>query len=658
MDPYSGMLPITRNSSLLADMARRLPDYRRIPLATRLAGATAVVAIAALARLAFPVMGLPYLMFIPVLMAVGFMLGFWPGFFATVLATVTACYLFVGEPYSFQLTAEQWTAGVLFLLVTGGIVALCAALRRSLGQLHKVASSLEQRIEERTRERDQIWQASPDLLCTRTPDGHFVSLNPAWVRVLGWSKDDLRRQPFHHFVHPDDRDATLAAFRSLQEGEAVQGFENRLCHRDGSYRWLSWNSVRRGELIYSTVRDVSAIKEQAETLRQTEGLLRHSQKMEAVGQLTGGLAHDFNNLLTGITGSLELAQTRLGQGRVEDVDRYLNTALTAATRAAALTHRLLAFSRRQTLDPRPVDANTLITDMLDLIERTVGPSILLRTTLAPDLWPTRCDFHQLESSLLNLCINARDAMPDGGELTITSANRQLDEAAAKRAVLMPGDYVEIAVADTGTGMTAEVAARAFDPFFTTKPMGLGTGLGLSMIYGFAQQSDGQALIESQPGKGTRVRILLPRHLGPVEPQGEAGQAGERRTSAGHRVLVVDDEPLIRMLILDVLGELGYEALEAADGAGALKVLRSDAPIDLLISDVGLPGGMNGRQLADAARELRPGLKVLFITGYAESMAVGNHALAPDMHLMIKPFPMDALAARIEAIVDEPARPGA
>ncbi|WP_051231561.1 hybrid sensor histidine kinase/response regulator [Stutzerimonas azotifigens] len=630
---------------------RRLPDYRRWPIVLRCGLAVIFVLFAALLRMMMPVMGLPYLLFVPPLMVIGFMLGFGPGVLATFIITLVSAFAFVGEPYSFDLTREQWVATGLFLVVDLVIVAVCVALRQSLDQFQALARQLEQRVEERTRERDQIWQASPDLLCTRTLDGRFISLNPAWERLLGWTTADLRWRPFTDFVHPDDLERTREGFASLTVDSPALGFENRYRHRDGSYRWLSWNSALRDGKVYSTGRDITALKEQSDVLRQTEELLRHSQKMEAVGQLTGGLAHDFNNLLTGITGSLQLVQTRLAQGRGEDVDRYIQTALTAASRAASLTHRLLAFSRRQTLDPRPTRANELIEGMLDLIERTVGPQVALRTRLPEDVWIARCDPHQLESALLNLCINARDAMPDGGELTITATNLPLDESGARREGLRPGDYIAVAVTDTGTGMPPEVAARAFDPFFTTKPTGMGTGLGLSMIYGFAQQSGGKAQIHSVDGHGTTVRLLLPRHLGPIEADPEPAREEPSAASvSGHTVLVVDDEPLVRLLILEVLGELGYATLEAADGASGLEILQSDAPIDLMITDVGLPGGMNGRQLADAARQVRPALKVLYITGYAESTAIGEQDLGPDRHLMTKPFSMDALAARIEAIV--------
>ncbi|WP_233553342.1 response regulator [Teichococcus wenyumeiae] len=373
--------------------------------------------------------------------------------------------------------------------------------------------------------------------------------------------------------------------------------------------------------------------------------------MEAVGQLTGGLAHDFNNLLTGISGNLELLSARVAQGRVKDLDRYVNAAQGAAKRAAALTHRLLAFSRRQTLDPKPTDANRLVAGMEELVRRTMGPAITVEMVTAGGLWPTLVDPHQLENALLNLCINARDVMPAGGRLTIETANRWLDSQAARDQDLPPGQYISLCVSDTGTGMTPEVAAKAFDPFFTTKPLGQGTGLGLSMIYGFARQSGGQVRIYSEPGQGANVCIYLPRHRGEAEAaEAPPERSTARRFGQGETVLVVDDEPTVRMLVTEVLEELGYAALEAADGPAGLRLLQSDAPIDLLVSDVGLPGGMNGRQMANAAREVRPDLKVLFITGYAENAVVGNGYLEPGMHVMTKPFALDALATRIRDVI--------
>ena len=411
---------------------------------------------------------------------------------------------------------------------------------------------------------------------------------------------------------------------------------------------LTEQKLHLRELTEANVR----LKAETAERERVEDALRQAHKMEAVGQLTGGLAHDFNNLLTGIFGNLELLQARIAQGRVSEVDRYVTAARGAATRAAALTHRLLAFSRHQTLAPVPTNANRLVASMEELIQRTVGPPIAVKTVLTEDLWPTLCDPNQLESAVLNLSINARDAMPDGGGLTIETANVRLDERAAGERDMAPGHYVTVCVSDTGTGMPPDVAARAFDPFFTTKPIDKGTGLGLSMIYGFARQSDGQVRIHSHMGLGTTVRLYLPRHAA-----GEAGDSVHEvaeaplRAEAGQVVLVIDDDPAVLLLVSEVLGELGYGTIEAADGPSGLRIVDSDARIDLLITDVGLPGGMNGRQVANAARERRPGMKVLFITGYGENAAIGTGRPERGTDVMTKPFSMSALAAKVQAILD-------
>jgi signal transduction histidine kinase/CheY-like chemotaxis protein len=381
--------------------------------------------------------------------------------------------------------------------------------------------------------------------------------------------------------------------------------------------------------------------------KHAEESLRQSQKMEAVGQLTGGIAHDFNNLLTGIIGSLDLLQVRLRQGRTAEIDRYVAAAQGASKRAASLTHRLLAFSRRQTLDPKQTDVNRLVMGMEELIRRTVGPQITVEVVTAGGLWSTLIDSSQLENALLNLCINARDAMPEGGRITIETANKWLDERAAKERDLLPGQYLSLCVTDSGTGMTSDVIARAFDPFFTTKPIGQGTGLGLSMVYGFVRQSGGQVRIYSEVGHGTTMCLYLPRHYGNAAESVVAdAPASSARARAGKTVLVVDDEPSVRMLVTEVLEELGYVSVEASDGPSGLRMLQSDMRVDLLVTDVGLPGGINGRQLADAARTTRPDLRVLFITGYAENAIIGNGHLAPNMGVLTKPFVMETLARRI------------
>jgi PAS domain S-box-containing protein len=490
-----------------------------------------------------------------------------------------------------------------------------------------------------------------------SPEGYVTNWNAGAERIKGYTAAEIVGQHFSRFYTPEDAEADMPA-RTLdtarREGRCeAEGWRRR---KDGSRFWASVvvDAIHdEGELIgfAKITRDLSERREAQKQLEAAREQLFQAQKMEAIGQLTGGLAHDFNNLLAGIVGCLELLRTRLAQGRIGELERYITAAQGASSRAAALTHRLLAFARRQTLDPRPTDANKLVADMEELVQRTVGPAIQVETAQAIGLWPTLCDPNQLENAILNLCINARDAMPEGGRLTIETANMWLDAHAARERDMQPGQYVAICVSDTGVGMSSEVKARAFDPFFTTKPTGQGTGLGLSMIYGFTQQSGGQVRIYSEEGEGTTVRIYLPRHQGEADEEQEQTMLSDApRAEAGETVLIVDDEPSVRMLVTDVLEELGYAAVEAADGVAGLKLLESDMRIDLLITDVGLPGGVNGRQMADAARRVRPKLRVLFITGYAENASIGNGRLAPGMHMMVKPFGMEMLASRIRAII--------
>jgi signal transduction histidine kinase/PAS domain-containing protein/ActR/RegA family two-component response regulator len=388
-------------------------------------------------------------------------------------------------------------------------------------------------------------------------------------------------------------------------------------------------------------------------LMAAEAALRQSQKMEAIGQLTGGIAHDFNNLLAAMSGSLQVVQRRLDKG-LSDNKRYLDMALNSVQRAAALTQRLLAFSRRQTLDPKPLDPNQLVRGLEDLLRRTVGPSVELQVEETPGLWTVRADVSQLENALLNLCINGRDAMaPHGGRLTVATENSALDGAAAAGLDLPAGDYVHICVTDTGAGMSPEVAARAFDPFFTTKPIGQGTGLGLSMIYGFARQSGGQVRIESATGQGTTMHLYLPRHRGAAEFPAPARSPAEiDAQAAGEVILLIEDEPTIRTLVTEELENAGYRVLSVSDGQAGLRWLQSDTRIDLLLTDVGLPGGLNGRQVADAGRVSRPLLKVLFITGYAEGSTVGDGLLEPGMEVVTKPFAITNLVAKVQALVEK------
>jgi PAS domain S-box-containing protein len=491
-------------------------------------------------------------------------------------------------------------------------------------------------------------------------EGKVTTWNPGAERIKGYKSREIIGQHFSRFYTPEDLEQEIpkkALQQAREEGRfTAEGWRMR---KDGSRFWamVVIDPVRddEGNVIgfAKVTRDLTKRREAQIELEKSQQALFQSQKMEAVGQLTAGLAHDFNNLLTGITGSLDLMKARLAQGRINELERYITAAQGAASRAATLTHRLLAFSRRQPLAPKAVNANKLISGMEELIRRSVGPQVQIETVLAAGLWPCFCDANQLENAILNLCINARDAMPNGGKVTVETTNTWVDDKTAADREMPTGQYVAICVSDTGEGMPPEIIARAFDPFFTTTPAGKGTGLGLSMVYGFARQSNGQVRIYSEVGHGTTVKIYLPRHIGEERPEDEEiGNKELPRAEAGETVLVVDDEPTVRMLVGDTLSELGYQGIEAADSSSGLKVLQSDVKIDLLITDVGLPGGMNGKDLADEGRKHRPDLKVLFITGYAENAAVTNGRLEPGMHVLSKPFPIDKLAARIRSIIEE------
>jgi PAS domain S-box-containing protein len=539
--------------------------------------------------------------------------------------------------------------GILCTVVeTTGKVRALAALRRKEESLRRMNEALTHQVASHASDRDRLWRISPDVMAAASlATGRFLTVNPAFTACFGWSAEEATTRPFMDMVYPDDRDDVLQKMQALADGTPLVGYETRVLHKDGTYRWVSWTISPEGELLYGVARDITAEKQQADALRQAEEALRQSQKMEAVGQLTGGLAHDFNNMLAGVTGHLELMKLRLRMGQTGDLLARIDAALGVTQRAAALTHRLLAFSRRQALDPKPTSVNALVMSMTDLIERAAGPAIAVRTRLSAALWTTLCDPNQLESALLNLANNARDAMPEGGLLVIETENVTLTAAQARRhGDLRPGEYVQVSVRDNGAGMPPDVVARAFDPFFTTKPMGQGTGLGLSMVYGFAHQSGGNVRIESRLGQGTEVRLLLPRHL--VETPPAASPDVEPPLEAGSRkgvVMVVDDEADIRAVMSEVLELQGYTVLVACDAPQALRLLKDTRP-DMLVTDVGLPNGMNGRQLADHVRVHWPQLPVLMVTGYAESTVMKNEKLPAQMEILTKPFAMNALVDKV------------
>ena len=547
-----------------------------------------------------------------------------------------------------------WSSDELdFISDVATLTQAATGRRRSKRQLQQFAASLELQVVERTRDRDRLWRLSGDLMLVADAQGTIVRANPAWTEILGWLPEDLIPLNVFDLIHPDDLAQSEKGAKDIIDRNArLSRFENRYRCKGGSYRWISWTAQSADGFIIGVGRDITEDKEKALALAAAEDALRQSQKMEAVGQLTGGLAHDFNNLLAAITGAMELLKLRLAQGRLKDLDRYIAAALGASSRAAALTHRLLAFSRRQTLEPRSTNVNALIADMADMISRTVGPQIELVVIEQSALWNARIDPPQLENALLNLCINARDAMAGRGRITIQTANHRFDDPTAENLDLVPGEYLSLSVTDTGTGISPELITRIFDPFFTTKPIGEGTGLGLSMIYGFAKQSGGLIKVDSRVGEGTTMSLFIPRcdEYADGELLCLSGAEGPVATGQGEVVLVVDDEPVIRMLVTELLGDMGFTPLEAVESAGALEILNSDARIDLLITDVGLPGLMNGRQLAETGRIARPELKVLFITGYADGAFEEGAQLAPQMDLLAKPFSVEAFVARVEKLL--------
>ncbi len=514
-------------------------------------------------------------------------------------------------------------------------------------ELARLNATLEQKVEQSTRERDRLWNVSQDLLLVADQDGVWLSVNPAWTTTLGWSHEDLVGKTSEWLEHPDDVERTRAEVRHLGRSGVIPRFENRFRHKDGSYRWISWTAVLDDGLIYAVGRDVTAEKTAQDALHTTEEQLRQSQKMEAVGQLTGGIAHDFNNLLTGIIGGLDLVKRRLATGRTGDVDRFIDAAVTSANRAAGLTNRLLAFSRRQALDLKPLDLRHLIESLEDLLRRTLSEQVDVRINAPDNLWIAEGDANQIETALINLAINARDAMPHGGLLVIEADNVTVQAADPQRELsLAPGDYVVMRVRDTGVGMAPDVQTRAFDPFFTTKPMGQGTGLGLSMVYGYAKQARGHVRIDSEEGVGTVVSLFIPRYLGPAQAAAINGNGA--KSPAEETVLVIEDDTAVRLMVVEVLHDLGYTTIEATDDKAAIPVLESGRRIDLLVTDVGLPG-LNGRQIADFARLQRKDLRVLFITGYAEDAAMRDGFLEPGMEILAKPFSIDALTGRLKGI---------
>ncbi len=532
-----------------------------------------------------------------------------------------------------------------------GVVADITERKRVESSLQEMNQTLTQHVAQRTAERDELWQLSQDLFAVIDPDGRLLEVNPAWTHVLGYAVDELLGARYQLYVHPDDLDRARLASRAATRTSG-RPLEFRLRAKNGRYRCIAW-SVSLGERgVYVVGRDVSEDREAAARLAETEEALRQAQKMEAVGQLTGGVAHDFNNLLQIVVGNLETLQRKMPQTDAR-LKRATDNAMEGARRAANLTQRLLAFSRRQPLNPRAVELNRLVRGMSELLGRTLGELVDIETQLEPDLWRVAIDENQLESALLNLAVNARDAMPQGGRLRIETRNLALTDPSISG--IAAGEYAALIVTDSGSGMESHVLARAFEPFFTTKAVGQGTGLGLSQVYGFVKQSGGHVQIESTPGVGTAIKILLPRLLAELDAQPDVPIEPQRSRRSGETILVVEDDDSVRAYTVDLLQELGYRVHQARDGHSALKVLNDSSigHIDLLFSDVVLPGGLNGQQLANAALKLRPDLKVLFATGYARDVIVHDGRLDPGVQLIGKPFGYEDLALKLRHVLELP-----
>lgn len=531
-----------------------------------------------------------------------------------------------------------------------------AALRDSEERFRAITNSIDQ----------MIWST--------TPDGYHDYYNQRWYDFTGVPAGSTDGEGWAGMFHPEDQDRAWSVWRhSLETGEPYH-IEYRLRHRSGKYRWVlgraqpvrnAHGAITRWFGSCTDIQDIvdarevlarsreeleREVQERTARLLEAEAQLRQAQKMEAVGQLTGGVAHDFNNMLAVILGAMNLLERRLARGET-DLGRYIEAAKDGANRAAALTQRLLAFSRRQPLQPEIIEPNRMVAGMSDLLARALGEQVQVETVLAAGLWRINADVSQLENAVLNLAVNGRDAMPNGGRLTVETANTFVSEDYADEHSMSPGQYVMIAVTDTGTGMSSDTLAKAFDPFFTTKEVGKGSGLGLSQVFGFVRQSGGHVKIYSEPGHGTTVKLYLPRHYGEAEASGISSECPEpARGARGELVLVVEDDERVRNFSVEALRELGYTVAEADSGAAALALLGAGLKPALVFTDIVMPE-MTGRELATLATKKLGELKVLYTTGYTRNAVVHNGILDAGTHLLQKPFSLEQLAEKVRRVLD-------
>jgi PAS domain S-box-containing protein len=516
-----------------------------------------------------------------------------------------------------------------------GEIVGASKIARDISESRRTQTALKQEIEERQR----IFETSQDLILVTDTAGSFVQVSPSSMIILGYRPEEMIGHSAVEFIHPDDLDSTRAEMRAARHGRQMRNFETRYVHKNGEAVTLTWmgtwsEPVRRHFFVG---RDLTE-------KRAAEAQFRQAQKMEAVGQLTGGIAHDFNNILTVITGTIGiLAEAVANDPQLVAIARMIDD---AAERGANLTKHLLAFARRQPLQPREVDVNALILETLKLLRPTLGEHIQIDPLLAGDAWPALVDPNQLTTAILNLSLNARDAMPTGGKLALETNNIYLDEGYANmHNEVMVGNYVMIAVSDTGSGIPAANLEKVFDPFFTTKEVGKGTGLGLSMVFGFVKQSSGHVKIYSEEGHGTTVKIYLPRATGLGQTAVE--MVASSRVEGGHEVvLIVEDDALVRRYVVTQIKSLGYTTLEASNATEAMAVINTTTIVDLLFTDVIMPGSMNGRQLVDEALKRRPSLKTLFTSGYTENAIVHHGRLDSGVLLLAKPYRKSDLARMI------------